>query len=143
MTWYYNGESVGEIDSQFCGFVYKITNKTNNKQYIGKKALKFKKTKIIKGKKRRVAIDSNWKGYFGSSEALNEDVKVLGEENFHREILRFCKTKSEMSYYELKWQVILDVLLAPDKYYNEWVFVKIRRSHLLTKNALLSEQDAL
>lgn len=139
MSWFYGGESVENIDDQYCGFVYKITNKANGKQYIGKKLLKFKKTKVVKGKKKRFYVDSDWRDYFGSSESLKEDVKSLGSDNFHREIIRFCRTKGELSYYEAKWQMDLDVLLYPDKFYNEWIMLKTRRSHLLTKK-LLSEQ---
>lgn len=142
MSWFYNGEIIEVIDEKYCGFVYKITNKQNEKQYIGKKLLKFKKSKTIKGKKKRFYVDSDWKVYFGSSELLKEDVRLLGEENFHREIIRFCKTKSELSYYEAKWQIDLDVLLYPDLFYNEWIMVRTRRSQLLTKN-LLSERDNL
>lgn len=140
MSWYYNGESIEEIDSKYCGFIYVIENLVNNKQYFGKKNLKFRKTKQVKGKKKRILVESDWKTYWSSSEILKEDVKNLGEENFKREILRFCVTKSEMSYYEMRYQMIYDVLLYPDKFYNEWVCAKIRRSHMLTK-ALLSERS--
>lgn len=142
MSWFYNGVVIEEIDSNYCGFVYKITNKETGKQYIGKKLLKFKKTKTVKGKKKRFYVDSDWREYFGSSETLKEDVKTLGEENFYREIIRFCRTKGELSYYESKWQMELDVLLHPDKFYNEWISVRVRRSHLLTK-ALLSEKEMI
>lgn len=140
MSWLYEGESIDEIDSKFVGFVYIIENKTNNKQYIGKKTLKFKKIKTVKGKKKRIYVDSDWKSYFGSSESLKEDVKSLGEENFKRTIVRFCRTKGELSYHEARLQFQYDVLLYPDKFYNEWIFVKTRRSHLLTKT-LLSERN--
>lgn len=138
MSWFYNDVVIDVIDEKYCGFVYKITNKINGKQYIGKKLLKFKKTKTIKGKRKRFYVDSDWKVYFGSSETLKEDIKNFGVESFHREIIRFCKTKSELSYYEAKWQMDLDVLLYPDLFYNEWIMVKTRRSNLLTKT-LLSE----
>ena len=142
MVWMYDGEIVEEIDSKYCGFVYIITNICSNKQYIGKKVLKFRRTKQVKGKKKKVYVESDWRTYFGSSELLKEDVKKLGEENFKREILRFCRTKGELSYYEAKMQMDNDVLLHPDKFYNEWIMLKTRRSHLLTKT-LLSEKNEL
>jgi len=37
MQWKYNGNLVEEIADQYIGFVYIITNLTNNKKYIGKK----------------------------------------------------------------------------------------------------------
>lgn len=140
MSWFYDESAIEEIDPKFVGFVYIITNKTNNKQYIGKKTLKFKKTKIVKGKKKKFFVDSDWRDYFGSSEVLKEEVNVLGEDNFERKILRFCRTKGELSYYEARFQFQYDVLLYPDKFYNEWISVRTRRSHLLTKT-LLSERN--
>lgn len=140
MSWFYNESLIEEIDPKFVGFVYVIRNKTNNKQYIGKKILKFKKTKIVKGKKKKFFVDSDWRDYFGSSEVLKEEVNVLGEDNFERKILRFCRTKGELSYYEARFQFQYDVLLYPDKFYNEWISVRTRRSHLLTKT-LLSERN--
>ena len=53
MIWVYDGNIVEEIDPKYCGFVYLITNNLNEKQYIGKKLLQFKKTKQVNGKKKR------------------------------------------------------------------------------------------
>ena len=39
------GKIVEEISEEYIGFVYPITNPTNNKKYIGKKLTKFKVTK--------------------------------------------------------------------------------------------------
>ena len=42
----------------FFGFVYLITNKSNQRQYIGRKYFwSFRKPK---GKKRKVAVDRDW-----------------------------------------------------------------------------------
>ena len=52
--WLYNGQVVdSEVLENYLGFVYLITNLTNNKKYIGKKLLKRTKTKVVKGKKKR------------------------------------------------------------------------------------------
>ena len=59
------------------GFVYKITNLTNNRKYIGKKqCLTLKKRPPLKGKKnRRISeIETDWKSYTSSSKELNEDI---------------------------------------------------------------------
>lgn len=140
MSWLYSGELVEEIDPKYVGFVYVITNKTNDKQYIGKKVLKFRKTKTVKGKKKGFYVESDWKTYYGSNEVLKTEVENLGASNFERKILKLCRTKGELSYYEAKYQFDLDVLLHPDKYYNEWIMVKTRRSHVLSKT-LLSEKN--
>ena len=139
MSWFYEGNLVEEIDPKYCGFVYLITNHLNGRKYIGKKLLQFKKTKQVKGKKKRFFVESDWKSYYGSNQELNGDVKVHGEDNFKREILKLCIKKGELSYYEAKYQFEYDVLYYPEKFYNAWIMVKIRRSHILTK-ALLSER---
>ena len=81
MTWTYQGKEVVELPQDVVGFVYIITNTTNDRQYIGKKLAKFSRTKPpLKGKKnkRRTKVDSYWKDYYGSSDALNEDIGILG-----------------------------------------------------------------
>ena len=105
--WTYQGNPVDQLPEGCIGFVYLITNTTNNKKYIGKKLGQFKKTKPpLKGKKRkrRTTVESDWRTYSGSSEHLNEDIKNLGEEKFTREILHFCTTRGQLSYLEAKEQ---------------------------------------
>src|SRR3974390_214536 len=102
--WYYNGEQVGEIVGDAIGYVYLITNIYNNYKYIGKKNFYFSKTKQVKGKKKRYKVESDWKTYYGSNQTLLTDINVLGKEHFKREILRLCKSKGEMSYWEAKYQ---------------------------------------
>jgi len=132
--WIYNEKDVDEaILVDYIGFVYQITNLTNNKKYIGKKLLKSRRTKIIAGKKKKVSVDSDWKKYWGSNKFLQEDVKSLGEENFKREILRLCKSKSEANYFEGHYQFANGVLLS-DNFYNQWIILKVTSAHL--KNVL-------
>jgi len=128
--WLHKGQAVSsEILDDYIGFVYLIVNMSSGKKYIGKKLLKFKRTKQIKGKKKKTTIESDWKNYYGSNKELKADVELLGAHNFRREILRLCKTKGECNYHEAKMQFSLDVL--EDKgYYNEWISVKVSRSHI-------------
>lgn len=133
MSWIYEGNLLEEVDPSYVGFVYLITNKLNGRQYIGKKLLNFKKTKVVKGKKKKFTVESDWKLYFGSSEELKADVALHGEDNFERKILRFCKSRGECSYYEAKYIFQEDALLNPDKFYNSWISVRVRRSHLVKK----------
>lgn len=129
--WLYNGKEVTEDDAlDYVGFVYSITNIVTGRGYIGKKLLKFTKTKQTKGKKRKIKVDSDWKTYYSSSDALKKDVEELGPENFRREILRFCLSKSECSYWELKYQMEKDVLLS-DNYYNSWISARIYKTKAL------------
>jgi len=130
--WLYNGVPVdSEVLDEFCGFVYNITNLSNNRKYIGKKLLKRTKTRQVKGKKKRTQVESDWKQYYGSNKELQEDVNTIGASNFRREILRFCKTKGECNYYEAKYHFSLDVL-EKEEYYNTWIMVKVHKKHLPT-----------
>lgn len=126
--WSYKGEIVEDIGN-YIGFVYIITNLSNEKKYIGKKNFYFSKIKQVKGKKKRYKVESDWKDYYGSSDKLNEDVHLFGENNFKREILRFCSSKGEMTYFEAKYQFEYGVL-ENDKWYNTWIMCKIRKNHL-------------
>lgn len=102
------------------GFIYLITNLTNNKKYIGKKqCLTVKKLAPLKGKKnkRHVSVETDWKTYTSSSRQLNEDIEKLGKENFEFEILLFCSSKWQLAYEETKMQFEKEVLLRDD-YYN-------------------------
>lgn len=128
MSWIYKGEIVEDIGN-YVGFVYMITNLRTNKRYIGKKNFYFSKTKQVKGKKKRHKVESDWKDYFGSNEELNHHVNIFGQDQFKREILRFCESKGEMSYFEAKYQFQYDVLES-DQFYNSWISCKIHKKHL-------------
>jgi len=132
MTWNYNDRLYDKTPDDYQGFVYEITELANNKKYIGKK--NFWKPKILpknsKRKRRiRTRVESDWRTYFGSSGFLTERVEEYGETAFKRVILKLCKTKGEMSYYEAKLQFEKDVLLS-DEYYNEFIGCKIHARHL-------------
>ena len=136
MQWTYQGKIVEEISEEYIGFVYLITNLTNNKKYIGKKLTRFKVTKKpLKGKKnkRRSTKESDWRTYWGSSPHLQEDVEHLGEKNFTREILYFCKGRGELSYLEAKEQFDREVLKT-DEYYNGIINVRVGSSKALRES---------
>lgn len=101
------------------GFVYRIENKETGKFYIGqKKIIKVEKRPPLKGKvrKRKIIKQSDWRTYSGSSNDLKNDIKELGEDKFKFEIIRFCDTKWEISYWELYYQMQNHVLFRPDSY---------------------------
>jgi hypothetical protein len=140
-SWTHEGNIIDSIPEEYEGFVYLITNTTNNKKYIGKKLAKFKTTKPpLKGKKnkRRGHKESDWKEYWGSSDRLQADVEALGPENFTREILYFCTNRAEMSYIEAREQFDRRVLES-DEYYNGIINVRVGGSDKLRK-ALLERQ---
>lgn len=128
--WWYKGQPFTQDSIQKeVGFVYRITNLTNNRIYIGKKLFSKAATKQVKGKRKRIRKPSDWEFYYGSNEELKNDVEKLGENNFRREILYLCHSRAECSYLELREQIDQRVLES-NNYYNEWIMVKIRKSHL-------------
>lgn len=129
MTWYYNGSILEEPPEDAFGFVYLIECTKNGKKYYGKKLLTKAGYKQVKGKRKKIRKESDWKTYFGSSKELLTDVELLGEKHFKRTILRFCKTRGECNYFESKFILESDAILS-DKYYNDWLSVKVSSSHL-------------
>ena len=131
--WYYGGkEFTSEMIGDYIGFVYVITDLSNNKKYVGKKLFMSKRRlPPLKGKtrKRTVIKESDWMDYFGSSEEVKQLVEELGPKNFHREILHLCESKGVMSYLEAKEQFDRDVLLS-EEYYNGIINCKIHRTHV-------------
>ena len=144
MSWTYKGKQIDTIPDEYEGFVYMITNLTDNRKYIGKKLAKFKTTKPpLKGKKnkRRGTKESDWRDYWGSSDKLIADVEKLGEDKFTREILYFCKSRGEMSYLEAREQFERRVL-ETDEYYNGIINVRVGGSKILREN-LKAHQDTV
>ena len=129
MTWYYDGKELEEPPDDAFGFVYLIECTKNGKKYYGKKLLTKAGYKQVKGKRKKIRKESDWKTYFGSSKELLSDVEIMGEKQFKREILRFCKSRGECNYFESKYILESDAILN-DKYYNDWLAVKVSRSHL-------------
>jgi len=141
MSWYYQGIEVVDLPEDIVGYVYCITNLTNNRKYIGKKLAKFSKTTYrtvkqkngIKKKKRiRSKIDSDWQQYYGSCAELSADIEKLGTNNFTREILFYCASKSECSYIEAREQFSRQVLESQD-YYNGHIQVRVHGRQILNK----------
>lgn len=132
MIWTYNNEPFDITPEEYQGFIYRITELDTGKKYIGKKFFWAPKTlPVTKTRKRKVKtkVESDWKSYYGSSKDVQEQVKLKGESNYKREILRLCKTKGDCSYWELYEQMINHVLLS-DEYYNEFVGAKIHSKHV-------------
>ena len=134
LNWTYNNTDFTEDDiGDNYGFVYLITNTLTGKKYIGKKFFYSMKTKVIKGKKKRYKVFSDWQTYYGSNTELQNDVKLHGMEAFEREIIHLCKSKGECGYLEAKEQFDRSVLESND-YYNTWIMVRVRKSHIKAFN---------
>lgn len=137
LNWQHDGKDFTEdlIGNNY-GFVYQITNLTNGRKYIGKKFFYSAKTKQVKGKKKKIKVFSDWQTYYGSSAELAKDVLSLGNENFSREIIHLCQSKGECGYLEAKEQFVRGVMESDD-YYNSWIMVRVRKSHIKDYNARL------
>ena len=140
--WTYRGEIIEDLPVDCEGFVYLITNLIDNKKYIGKKVARFKVTRPpLKGKKRkrRSTKESDWRVYWGSSDHLNDDVLLLGEDKFTREIIHICPSKAILSYLEAKEQFDRKVLES-DEYYNGIINVRVGGSKMLQEQLRLHNE---
>ena len=119
--WIYMERAFDSSDVRdYFGFVYLITNLTNQRQYIGRKY--FWSFRTPKGKKRKVKQESDWKNYYGSCPELKEDIKKLGKDKFKREILSLHKTKGKTNFEETRQlflnNVLTESLNGEPAYYN-------------------------
>ena len=128
--WYYQGAAFTSNDiGDFFGFVYRITNLQSGKQYIGRKY--FTQRRKPRGGKRRVTSESDWKKYYGSSEELKGDRKLLGDNLFKREIISLHKTLGKVNYEETRQLFINNVLTesmnGEPAYYNSNILGRYMR----------------
>jgi hypothetical protein len=148
-NWLYNDDGskiaiAEDFSTDEYGFIYKITNLETGKYYIGKKAFFHnKKKKLTKkeiaeqtgpGRKATTRVDqvnSGWQSYWGSSKELLADVKKLGEDKFERLILKFGKTKKQLTYYELESQILHNALFDSTSY-NDNILGKFFKKDFVT-----------
>jgi hypothetical protein len=144
--WLYKNKVINKLENlpeNTFGFIYKITNKTTGKFYIGKKQI-MSQTNVKLGKKELEALptqrgkkpskklvikESNWVEYMGSNKFLLEDIKTLGEKTFLKEILIICSDKKLLTYWELATQCKYDVLQVNS--YNDNLLGKFYRKDFL------------
>lgn len=136
--WLYEGKEFVDPADYF-GFVYLIENKLTGKKYIGRKLFTKAGYKQVKGKKKKIRKESDWKTYFSSSPALLKDKETWGESCFDKKILKLCRSRGECNYYETKYLFNFEVLEKySDKgeplYYNDIIQCKIHRSTIKKKD---------
>jgi len=130
-NWIYKGKEFIDTPKEYESFVYMIINETKNKFYIGKKNFwKTIKYNPLKGNKNKrwKEVESDWREYISSSEALQNDLKT---DKFHREILILCSKKSIATYFELYLQMHENVLFDDTSYNN---IINIRLNGNIFKN---------
>lgn len=141
MSWTYKNQEIGNL-SQFpsntFGFIYMTTHIPTGKSYIGKKVLYH--TKKVKIGKRELAQmehvvgrrpsyklaikESDWQTYYGSNTAIKYLLSEGKKDEFKREILKLAPSKKLLTYYEVKYQMIYQVLEKPEDFYNDNVLGK-------------------
>ena len=129
--WIYEGRPFTSDDiGDYYGFVYRITNTTTQKSYIGRKY--FWQKRKPRGGKRRVTSESDWKRYYGSSGDLKQDIRSLGRGSFRREILSLHTTLGKVNYEETKQLFLHNVLMealddGTPMYYNSNILGRYMR----------------
>ena len=131
MTWTYQGRIITELSDMpegTYGFIYKITNGHTSEYYIGKKQVvsirkrNFGKKEIAALTDKRikryemVTKESKWEDYRSSNKTVsswfNKDGRpaILENDRLELKILKFCKSKKSLTYYELQEQFYHNVL---------------------------------
>ncbi|NNE31889.1 MAG: hypothetical protein HKN40_05915 [Winogradskyella sp.] len=141
MNWTYQNEEItgiSDFPNETFGFIYRVIHIPSGKAYIGKKVLQHtRKVKLTKkelaeyegvvGRRPsyRLAVkESDWQTYWGSNKYLKELMKEEPLDNFERQIIACAPTKKLLTYYEVKYQMIYQVLEKPDEFFNDNILGK-------------------
>ena len=120
MTWFFHNTAeqfnIDDAEGYF-GFVYLITHNPTGRKYIGKKFFTKAGVRQIKGKKKKIRKTSDWETYWGSNVELQAEITKNVEEQYTREILHLCKSRSECSYMET-FEIFNRHALLSNSYYN-------------------------
>lgn len=141
MSWIYKTNKIGDI-TQFpentFGFVYIVTHIPTGKAYIGKKVLYYtRKQKVGKRELQKlqnvvgrrpayklVVKESDWKNYYGSQSDIKQLLLEGKRDEFDRVILKLAPTKKTLTYFEVKYQMIYQVLEKPEEFFNDNILGK-------------------
>lgn len=129
VNWFFEGKeikSIDDCDPKALGFIYEITNITKNKRYLGRKTIRKPDytSGVNKGKSKG---NYPFTAYCGSSKSLLEDIK--NGDKYEKNILRWCYSKAELTYYESQAIYCSDSLVRDD-FYNFWCKATVYSKHL-------------
>ena len=141
MNWTYQNKTINDLTDfppDAFGFVYKVIHIPTNKEYIGKKVLFFNR-KVKLGKRELLALpvtrgrrsttkqvvkESDWKTYYGSQTNIKQLLLEGKKDEFERTILKVVETKKQLTYFEIKYQMLYQVLEKPDEFFNDNILGK-------------------
>ena len=133
--WVFDGKPILDPPDEFEAFVYMITNTQTKKRYIGFKKFYSSKIKVIKHRKHKIKVQSNWATYWSSSDSLAIEIEKYGKGAYIREIVALCPNSAIGKFVELEEQLKRKVLTDnADLYYNGIVNVRINQNHLRRYN---------
>jgi len=130
--------------NEWYGFIYLIKDTISGKMYIGKKNF-FSKTNKKLGKKEIKALpitkgrkafkkliikESNWKTYYGSADVIKNDPD---KSHYERYLLKLCKSSAALSYYEVKYLCIYEVLEKPEQFINSNILGKFYTQNIINE----------
>ena len=125
--------------NEYVGYIYVTIHLPTGRQYIGKKNFFHTTNKklgkkelaelpVARGKKptkKQVVKESDWKTYYGSA----AEIKILPKDEMNRYVLKLCKNKKELTYWETKMLFQYNVL-EDDRYINDNILGKFYRKDL-------------
>jgi hypothetical protein len=131
--------------NEYEGYIYITTILDTGRKYIGKKNF-FHNTNVKLGKKelanlptsrgkkpskKKVTKESDWKTYYGSAQEIKDSVKQYSKERITRTLIRLCKTKKELTYYECKYLFDYNVLEPNSGFINDNILGKFYSKDLV------------
>ena len=126
--------------NEYVGYIYVTSHMPTGRQYIGKKNFFHTTNKklgkkelaeipVTRGKrptKKQIIKESDWKTYYGSA----TEIKSLPKDEMIRYVLKLCKNKKELTYWETKMLFQYNVL-EDDHYINDNILGKFYRKDLI------------
>ena len=131
--------------NEYEGYIYMTTILDTGRKYIGKKNF-FHNTNVKLGKKelanlptargkkpskKKVTKESDWKTYYGSAQEIKDSVKQYPKERIIRTLIRLCKSKKELTYYECKYLFDYNVLEPNSGFINDNILGKFYSKDLV------------